>query len=115
VGAWFFAEGWKIFFPMPRPFVMLEIAPLVPVADHLGAFPSTHAAVFAALGVTMFFCNRKIGKWFLCGAFLVALARVGAGVHWPIDVLVGFLLGITVAILSEKFLFFFRKGSVAAC
>ena len=93
------AELWKLTYPSARPFFDLSFTPLVLVDDPLGAFPSSHASVFAALGMTMYLRNKKTGAWFLAGALVVGLARVAVGIHYPIDILAGFLFGGALALL----------------
>lgn len=95
----------KHFFPSPRPFASdLGITPLISVADPFGAFPSAHAAIFGSLAGTMFAKYGRAGRWYLFGAILIAIARVGAGVHWPGDVLTGIILGLAVGFAIEKLL-----------
>ena len=101
--AWIFVDLWKFAAPIARPFVELSFTPLVLGENPLESFPSSHATIFAALGVAIFWQNKKVGIWFLLGALLVGLARVAAGVHYPIDILAGFLLGGTLALLSNGF------------
>lgn len=94
----------KIATEFPRPFVALaEVDPLVRVGDLLGSFPSGHATFFMALGVTMYFCNRRLGIFYIIAALLIGIARIGAGVHWPLDIAAGFLLGAGVAVVIEVF------------
>lgn len=101
----------KHFFPSPRPFAAdLSISPLITVADPFGAFPSAHAAMFGALAGTMFAKQVNIGKWYLLAAIFIAVARVGAGVHWPGDVLTGILLGLAVGFSIEKILLRTKKN-----
>lgn len=95
-------EIFKRYFPSPRPFAALDVPPSIIVHDPFGSFPSSHTAFFAALGVTMYFCNPKLGKWFLWGALIIGVARIGAGVHWPLDILGGFLFGAAFGFLIEK-------------
>lgn len=92
-------ECWKLAYPIMRPFAEIGFTPLVLVDDPLGSFPSSHASVFAALGVTMYLRDKKTGTWFLVGALVVGLARIAVGVHYPIDILVGFLVGGAIALL----------------
>lgn len=95
----------KFFYVTPRPFALLEIPPSFVVWSDpygLASFPSSHAAFFSALGVTMYFCNPRLGKWFLWGALAIGVARIGSGVHWPIDILGGFIIGITLGYVIEK-------------
>ena len=95
----------KFFFPSPRPFAGdFGIIPLVIVSDPFGSFPSAHATVFAALAGTMLANRFRVWKWYLLAAVLVAIARIATGVHWPIDVFAGLLLGLFVGFFLSKIL-----------
>ena len=99
-------EGIRFFFPSVRPFLTLGFEPLL--TETSNAFPSGHAAVFFALATTLFFYDRKKGWWFLAFALINGIARVIAGVHWPVDivggVLVGVLGGVVIRILLKPHL-----------
>jgi undecaprenyl-diphosphatase len=41
--------------------------------------------------------HKKWGIVFFAGAILMGLARIIAGIHWPVDILVGALIGILSA------------------
>lgn len=108
----------KFFYQTPRPFAALEIPPSFVVGSDpfgLASFPSSHTAFFAALAVTMYFCNHKIGKWFYVGAVVIGLARIGAGVHWPIDILGGFAIGAMLGFAIEKTLELIWKNNAPRC
>lgn len=107
--AWFLVDAIKFFSPFPRPFMELGLIPLVSVSDPLGSFPSGHATAFAALGMTIWFRDKKIGSLFLAAAALVGLARVAAGVHHPLDILAGLLFGAAIAFFFHGF---FRKPKI---
>ncbi len=70
----------------------IDLHPLIDLSGN--GFPSSHAAFFSALAVTLFFINKKAGIWAGVGALVIGIARVLAGVHSPLDILGGFLLGI---------------------
>lgn len=89
---------------LERSFVQFnEIKPLFSPNQEY-SFPSTHATTFSALGLSMYFYNKKIGVFLLFSALLIGLARVIAGVHFPMDILGGFILGGIVAILVAYFI-----------
>jgi undecaprenyl-diphosphatase len=106
--AWGIARVVKVFFENPRPFLIFEdITPLF-IHGSTDAFPSGHTTFVAALGMALYFYNKKVGALLLLVALLIGFSRVVAGVHWPLDVLGGFSLGIFVAMLFQ-YLFAARR------
>ncbi|MBU0612092.1 phosphatase PAP2 family protein [Patescibacteria group bacterium] len=98
VFAWCLAYVLKFFIHAQRPLLELpNIVPLVSKSDY--SFPSGHATFFMALATAIFFSHRKAGCIFAFFALLIGLARIISGVHFPIDILGGFILGIFVAYL----------------
>lgn len=81
----------KISFAIPRPFLN-GVDTLFNYGGY-NSFPSAHATVFAALCVSMFLFHKVRGWWFLVSAIIIGLARVIAGVHYPIDIFVGYVIG----------------------
>lgn len=80
--------------PKPRPFVENHVNLLFDYSSSTASFPSGHAAFYFALASVIYFYNKKLGIVFLVSAFLISLARVFSGIHWPADVLAGALAGI---------------------
>jgi undecaprenyl-diphosphatase len=75
------------------------------------SFPSAHAANHFALAFFMLISLHKQFKWVwipsLLWAFSVAYAQVYVGVHFPLDVLFGGILGLGIGCCTG--LFFNRK------
>ncbi|OGI83045.1 hypothetical protein A3I95_00835 [Candidatus Nomurabacteria bacterium RIFCSPLOWO2_02_FULL_44_12] len=94
--AWLLAQVLKFLFSLGRPAEALAgINPLLSKSDY--SFPSGHATFFAALAVSIFFFHKKAGYLFILFALLIGVARVIAGVHFPVDILGGFALGALIA------------------
>lgn len=97
--AWFLMSFFKYNFPSPRPFeVYTNLKPLFATASG-DAFPSGHATFMGALAMGVFLQKKKPGLIFIFGAILVAVSRVLANVHWPVDAVAGLLFGALVAII----------------
>lgn len=83
----------------PRPYQTWDIQPLIK-KDSLGkSFPSRH--VFSATTIAMFtlLLNPWLGGTMLFLAAILAILRVLGGVHYPSDVLAGYVIGILVGLL----------------
>lgn len=99
--AWVSAYILKFLFHTLRPFdAFSQVHPLFPETGY--AFPSGHSAFFMALAVSVFLFHRKAGYVFIFLALSIGLARVIAGVHFPIDVLGGLILGSLIAYFAKN-------------
>ena len=91
----------KILINTPRPeFILPDVQALFAKTSY--AFPSDHATFFMALAFAIFFLHKKAGYVFMLFALLIGLARIAAGVHFPIDILGGFILGALVAYFMKN-------------
>jgi len=63
------------------------------------SFPSKHASFVFALAAASFFIGRRFGLWMLLLALLTGVSRVYVGVHYPGDILGGFILGSLVSVI----------------
>jgi undecaprenyl-diphosphatase len=94
--AWILAEILKHLFHTARPFVALQNVHSL-FSETGFSFPSQHATFFMALAVAIFFSHKKAGYVFILFALLIGIARIIAGVHFPADILGGFILGFAIA------------------
>lgn len=90
----------------PRPF----LAGVHALYQHGGydAFPSGHTSLFTALAVGFWYRFRSLGVILLFCATIIGLARVVVGIHWPLDIVAGLILGTFGAWLGNhisKYLF----------
>lgn len=97
--AWIFVLVVKKLFNNPRPFILHPDIQTLFIYGGEDSFPSGHAAFYGALAVSIFAYHRKAGVVFAVGAFLIGLSRVIAGVHFPFDVVMGFVFGGSVSVL----------------
>jgi undecaprenyl-diphosphatase len=94
--AWISSIFLKIIFHTPRPFLEFpNIIPLFKPTDY--AFPSGHSTFFMAVAVAIFLYHKKMGYIFIIFAVLIGISRVIAGVHFPIDIIGGYILGCIIS------------------
>jgi undecaprenyl-diphosphatase len=91
----------KSVFHTARPFDAIpNVHSLFPEVGY--AFPSDHTIFFTALGMAVYSLNKRVGSWFLLFAFVIGIARIAAGVHFPGDILGGLIIGILASFLVLK-------------
>ncbi|NNK76862.1 MAG: phosphatase PAP2 family protein, partial [Maribacter sp.] len=93
----------KGFFERLRPNNNAEISSLIRVLKNPESFSffSGHAASSFSITTFMVLFLRKKAKWcwvFYIWPLLFALSRIYVGVHYPIDILVGTIVGLLSAI-----------------
>jgi len=67
------------------------------------SFPSDHSSVAFALAFSVAFVHPAFGLALLAAAALVAWGRVFVGVHYPLDVITGFAVGLFWALVARAF------------
>ena len=104
LGGWFLNGALKQLFQRPRPDVVPHLRDVMSLS-----FPSGHAmtsaVVYLTLGaLTMRIAERRLTKFYCMAVAVLATVLVGAsrvylGVHYPTDVIAGWLIGFSWALL----------------
>lgn len=108
-------QGLKFLINTPRPLAGLSASDfhIIGALYKSKSFPSGHAAtaaMFAAI-LCLFFRQKWIYAVVILLAVMISLSRIAMGVHWPTDVLVGFLGGWLVAGLGYQLAMRLRLGA----
>ncbi|MEM9672158.1 MAG: phosphatase PAP2 family protein [Bacteroidota bacterium] len=80
-------------------------------------FASSHAANTFGLAATLWFFFQSWSFWFALGfgwAAVVSYSRVYVGVHYPLDIIVGAIIGVVLAWMIYKLYQQYRVRLVAA-
>ncbi|GED18245.1 undecaprenyl-diphosphatase [Aneurinibacillus migulanus] len=81
-----------------QPFAVLPHVNQLIEHDIDNSFPSDHTILFFSVCIS-FWLVRKKGEWlWLMLPLCVAISRIWVGVHYPIDVITGALLGVISAL-----------------
>lgn len=90
----------KHLFAEPRPFLLQPGINLID-ADGYG-FPSGHAQIAMVIWGTLAFEIRKKWGWFAAPALilLIGISRIYLGVHFPTDVLMGWIVGAVILVIA---------------
>ena len=87
-----------------RPFEKMNITSLV---KHKGgnSMPSNHSASAMVLAISLTYIIPQYAMFFIILAIITGVFRIIAGLHYPIDVLFGFFIGILIGVLGFFILF----------
>lgn len=100
--AWVITQIIKSIIPMQRPFMMNGALPMTLTTPADGTFPSGHAALAFGLSTSIYLHEKRLGFLYLLGAVLVGAGRVLANVHFPLDIIGGAVIGVSVALSFDK-------------
>ncbi len=93
-----------ILWKRPRPYIAHADTVTTDPTGHtvdVASFPSSHTYIAFAIAVSVYlYGHKKLGTFLMFIAVLVALSRIGEGLHYPSDVIGGALLGTASGILS---------------
>jgi len=81
-----------IFIKEKRPFIKFGFKPLISFYKNL-SFPSIHTTIMTIFVVSGFYYSMPISLLLLILLIWVAFARIYIGVHYPVDILGGVLIG----------------------
>lgn len=96
-----------IFINEPRPFVTFNFQSL---ADNNpdASFPSRHATIMAVIAFAYAYFKSNWTLLLLLLTVLVGISRIYIGVHYPLDVLGGFLAGVLSVIIGKQIIDFLK-------
>lgn len=102
VGSWLLTQIIKRSVSFPRPFE--GVSDITALFSHGGgdSFPSGHTTALVAFATALFVYDKRLGLLAFLVAGVTGAARVAAGVHWPVDILGGALLGALFAVLAFR-------------
>lgn len=82
-----------------RPFVRFALEP-APKHKKNGSLPSNHAACAMVISLSLFAVSPLLGAALAVLAVFTGISRICIGVHYPLDVLAGWLLGAVFGIVG---------------
>ena len=93
---WCVTELIKAGVSFPRPQQLLSGVHVLSTFGSYDSFPSAHTAFAFATAVFVYHYSRRAGLLAILLAVLVGVSRIFVGVHFPIDVLAGAVLGTMI-------------------
>lgn len=93
----------------PRPWTLREIDIKVDLPSD-ASFPSGHTTASFSAAFSLFWQNKKAGAPALVLAALIAFSRLYFYLHYPTDVLGGFLIGLLASLASRYLLPLAERG-----
>lgn len=98
-----FSRSFSLLYYRDRPFVTHEVNQLLPHIES-NSFPSDHAVAAFTIAIMIFLFSRWLGSAYIVFASIVSFSRIWVGKHYPLDIVVGVLMGISLAIVIYYFL-----------
>lgn len=79
---------------VPRPYERFDIPPVIEKDTKGNSFPSRHVFSVFVIAVTVFFRYPLAGVLLMLAGLFLGIIRVIGGVHTPLDVITGAVIGI---------------------
>ncbi len=87
------------FYHRARPFLALPIHHLLTESSY--SFPSSHTIVIFSMATAALAYSKRLAYFLYISGFIVGAARVMAGVHYPLDILGGIILGTLMGLVVQ--------------
>ena len=87
----------------PRPYEVWEIVPLLDRDSPGQSMPSRHVFSATIISMACLHASLSVGLILLVLSALLGLVRVSGGVHYPKDVVVGYICGLVWGVLFFPF------------
>ena len=87
----------------PRPYEVWEIVPLLDRDSSGQSMPSRHVFSATIISMACLHASLSLGVILLVLSALLGLVRVSGGVHYPMDVVVGYICGLAWGVLFFLF------------
>ncbi len=104
----------SLFWNRPRPFIShpdLVLPSNFNLSVQSSSFPSSHTYIaFAIATSVLLYGHKRLGTLLFIVALLVAISRIGVGLHYPSDVIGGALLGVASGIFAYLFVHKWEKN-----
>lgn len=97
-----------------RPFDAITDARVIGYRPVTYSFPSGHAASAFAGAFVVTLMLPRVRRWLWALATLVAISRVYIGVHYPLDITAGAIIGLSVGVLVTGGRGWYTRRSLAA-
>ena len=94
----------RYFYNNPRPYLALENIKTLIIPHESSSLPSGHMMFIVPIALAIFYFDKRVGFWFLGTTVLMGIARIMAGVHWPLDILAGMFFGSLCFYLAKELL-----------
>lgn len=96
-GSYVLAQVIHYFYHHLRPLFALPIQHLLNESSY--SFPSSHTIIIFSMATAALSYSKRLAYFLYASGLVVGVARVMAGVHYPMDILGGIILGVLVGVL----------------